>query len=458
MKEAAPPAHRYASRLARRLIVPIVVFSSAVTLCVTALELHRDYRHDMDAVEAGFGMIEEVHLRPLTRSLWATNYDDVAAQVAGIARLQNVDQVTIREGGGKILAQAGGRRSRGVVARQYQMTYPYLGRTLPIGALTVVVGLDAIHEELAKRALTVLAGNALKTLLVVGFAFYLFHWLVTRHVTAIAQYLRRLEPDKAASPLRLPRSEDHKPNELDEIASEIHQLQVRLLATLATLATSRAELEALARQLLNVHESERRAIASELHDEVGGVLTALKLNLQSLRRTGLEEEALVEGLEMVDDAIQRVRSISHDLRPSILDDLGLIPALTWYCERQALRSGIAIELSLEAMDFADNPQLETTCFRIVQESVTNALRHAAATRIQVVLERAEDGLSLKVTDDGTGFDTAAAQQSGLAGESNGVLGMTRRVKLLGGRLSIESARGAGTRVHAEFLRFDPAFA
>ena len=161
---------------------------------------------------------------------------------------------------------------------------------------------------------------------------------------------------------------------------------------------------------------------------------------------------------MVQETLDEVRRISMDLRPSILDDLGLIPALTWYCERQALRSGIAIELSLEAMDFADNPQLETTCFRIVQESVTNALRHAAATRIQVVLERAEDGLSLKVTDDGTGFDTAAAQQSGLAGESNGVLGMTRRVKLLGGRLSIESARGAGTRVHAEFLRFDPAFA
>jgi len=182
------------------------------------------------------------------------------------------------------------------------------------------------------------------------------------------------------------------------------------------------------------------------------------LKIAATSDPGELEQDIARTQQLVEHSVRIIHQFARELRPAVLDDLGLIPALTWYCERQALRSGIAIELSLEAMDFADNPQLETTCFRIVQESVTNALRHAAATRIQVVLERAEDGLSLKVTDDGTGFDTAAAQQSGLAGESNGVLGMTRRVKLLGGRLSIESARGAGTRVHAEFLRFDPAFA
>src|SRR6185503_7947992 len=256
---------------------------------LTTLELYEEYRHDMSGVETGFRMIEEVHVEPLTRSLWATNYDDMAAQVAGIARLPHVDRVTIREGGGKVLTQAGGRTSRSVIERQYGMNHRYLDRTRQIGVMTVVVGLDAIHGVLAQRAFTLLAGNALKTFLVVGFAFYLFHRRVSRHVGAIAEYMRDLKMDGSASSLRLSRAVDHKPDELDEIVTAIHQLHRNLLSTLTTLRGSQADLEALARQLLNVHESERRAIASELHDDVGGMLTALKLSLQSLRRAGLDD-------------------------------------------------------------------------------------------------------------------------------------------------------------------------
>jgi two-component system sensor histidine kinase UhpB len=222
-----------------------------------------------------------------------------------------------------------------------------------------------------------------------------------------------------------------------------------------------ARRDALSRRLLEVQETERRSIARELHDEVGGVLTAVKLNLQSLRRTrggDPREAALADGLALVDGAIQAVRSLSLDLRPAVLDDLGLIPALKWYCERQALRAGIPIDLALDAIDLKLAPQLESACFRIVQEAVTNALRHAKAGRMQVALRRDNGSFVMEITDDGSGYDVAAARQRGLAGQSSGLLGMEERAILLGGRLSIDSAPGAGTRVRAVFALPEGGFA
>jgi len=226
------------------------------------------------------------------------------------------------------------------------------------------------------------------------------------------------------------------------------------------LRESSATLEALTRRLLEVQETERRTLARELHDEVGGVLTAVKLNLQSLRRMpagASGEAAIADGLALVDGAIQAVRSLSLELRPAVLDDLGLIPALKWYCERQAQRAGIPIELALAAIDLKSVPQLEGVCFRIVQEALTNALRHTHARRIQVALRRDDGRFVLEVADDGGGFDVAAARKRGLAGESSGLLGMEERVKLLGGRFDIDSAPGAGTRITVVFAMPEGGF-
>lgn len=227
------------------------------------------------------------------------------------------------------------------------------------------------------------------------------------------------------------------------------------------LAESRTRLEALTRRLLEVQESERRLIARELHDEVGGVLTAVKLNLQALRRThktAQSETILTDGLALVDGAIQTVRSLSLDLRPAMLDDLGLIPTLKWYCERQAQRAGVTVALAFDAIDLKAAPQLESACFRIVQEALTNALRHAGAQHIQVALQRNDGHLAIEISDDGSGFDPEAAKKRVLAGESSGLLGMTERVELLGGHFVIASAPGAGTRVRAEFTMPEEGFA
>jgi len=236
----------------------------------------------------------------------------------------------------------------------------------------------------------------------------------------------------------------------------VADITVRKLSERA-LRESQRRLQILTRRLLEAQETERRSVARELHDEVGGVLTAVKLNLLSLRagRRGKPgEAALSDGLALVDGAIQSVRSLSLGLRPHVLDDLGLIPALKWYCESQAKRSGVAIELGLDAVDLKTAPELESACFRIVQEAVSNALRHAGARHIRITLRLHEHRVTLEVADDGGGFEVAAARP----GAGAGLLGMEERALLLGGRLSIDSVPGAGTRVRVRFSLPESVFA
>src|SRR5262249_21174287 len=196
-------------------------------------------------------------------------------------------------------------------------------------------------------------------------------------------------------------------------------------------------------------EAVSRHSASEPHDGVGQALPAVKINLQMLRR--LDDRAAAAGrlddsLGMVDRILQGVRRLSLDLRPSLLDDLGLPAALRWYVGAQAQRAGLADEVIAGAVPSDLPSALATTCFRIVQEAVTNVVRHARATRVTVTLDSENGTVHLVVRDDGVGFDVGAARRRALGGESLGLLGLEERVELAGGRVAIESAPGRGTAV------------
>jgi signal transduction histidine kinase len=212
-------------------------------------------------------------------------------------------------------------------------------------------------------------------------------------------------------------------------------------------------LHALSSRMLEIQEQERRQLARELHDEIGQVLTAVKIDLQTqLLRIGAEPdgEGIEGSIKLVDGALNRVRSLSLDLRPSQLDDLGLQPALRWYLDRQARSSGLAVEFKADLPPARLDPGVETACFRIAQEAMTNVLRHAGASRVRVDL-RARDGeIELVVEDDGRGFNVPAAQARAASGESLGLLGMEERAELAGGRIKMLSAPGKGTRIEARF--------
>ena len=208
------------------------------------------------------------------------------------------------------------------------------------------------------------------------------------------------------------------------------------------LARRARQQEALSRKLIAAQEAERRAVARELHDDFGQVLTALKLNLQRRERDVSESIALVDG------AIARMRELATDLRPPLLDEFGLEAALRWYVEREAKRAGIAFRLSLAHLDERPPIAVETTCFRLAQEALTNVIRHAQARVVDVELSEATGTLQLVVRDDGQGFDVAAARRRATQGGSQGLLSMQERVALAGGELEIESAPGKGTAVRA----------
>ena len=192
-------------------------------------------------------------------------------------------------------------------------------------------------------------------------------------------------------------------------------------------------------------EEERRFIAHELHDELGQMLTVVKLRLGG---SGPQTAAATaETIALVDEMIGRVRKISGDLRPPLLDEVGLFPALRAYVAAQSALSGVPIEIETEETDGTRlDPAREIACFRVVQESLTNALRHAAPRRIRVRAVRGADSLSLSIIDDGGGFDTATLAAP--AGHL-GVVGMQERIRARGGRLKIDSRPGAGTTVDVE---------
>src|SRR5262249_13067992 len=139
-----------------------------------------------------------------------------------------------------------------------------------------------------------------------------------------------------------------------------------------------------------------------------------------------------------------VRNLSLDLRPSLLDDLGLPAALRWYLDRQSKRAGFAVTFSADPPDIRAAANLETACFRVAQEALTNIVRHAAARNVRVELRRQDNELQLKIHDDGCGFDVAAAKERAVRGGSLGLLGMQERVLLIGGRIDIDSSTGLGT--------------
>jgi len=218
-------------------------------------------------------------------------------------------------------------------------------------------------------------------------------------------------------------------------------------------------LHILSRKLLNAQEAERRRIARELHDEVGQNLTAVKLQLQELLLAGdaaVPRPGMEACIATVDQLLEQVRTLSVDLRPSLLDDLGLVAALRSYVARQARLAKLTAKVSAGELGPLTDPELETACFRLAQETLTNVIRHAGAKTVRIDLRRLDNDLHVIIRDDGSGFDVSEAHARAARGDSLGLLGMQERVALLGGRFRIRSAPGRGTTVHASFPVFAPA--
>lgn len=238
------------------------------------------------------------------------------------------------------------------------------------------------------------------------------------------------------------------PGESGEIASAIASFH-----DVTESRQARDALRGLSQRLLAAQEEERRKISLDLHDDLGQVLTALKLSLASLAQgPGGESlrDAVGQALGMLDGALDRARALSLHLRPPMLDQLGLGPTLRWYLDDALRDSTLAPSVSISLADAELPGELASACFRVAQEAVTNALRHAEARRLWLRVDVRKGVLRLHVRDDGRGFDVESARAAAAAGRSLGLVGMQERVALAGGNLAVRSRPGAGTRVVARF--------
>jgi len=209
------------------------------------------------------------------------------------------------------------------------------------------------------------------------------------------------------------------------------------------------ELRRLSQQLVHAQEEERKALSHELHDEVGQTLTALRIELGNLDEAGelsagRSKERLAETKQLAEQALRTVRDMAMGLRPAMLDELGLIPALQWQGREHSRRTGIPVSLEVEG-GVDELPEEYRTCvYRVVQEALTNIAKHASARKILIGIAARRDVLSISVKDDGVGFDTQAPSRGGL-----GLLGMAERVKKLGGNLEVISQPGMGSSILAQ---------
>ncbi|MFM9966187.1 MAG: PAS domain-containing protein [Planctomycetaceae bacterium] len=222
--------------------------------------------------------------------------------------------------------------------------------------------------------------------------------------------------------------------------------------TSAELLASRERLAALTRQLITAQENERRQVARELHDEIGQVLTAVSWNLHHLKSVcGSETHAELDaGLSLIDRAQTQVRDLSLNLRPPVLDLLGLEAAVRECVEQHRKLTGCDVQLELH-LESRLSPELEITCFRVIQSALTNIARHARASQVSVSIRQTDLEVDLTVSDNGVGLDIDSVLQGLEQKESFGILAMQERVQLVGGKLRIDSASapGVGTsiRVH-----------
>jgi signal transduction histidine kinase len=229
----------------------------------------------------------------------------------------------------------------------------------------------------------------------------------------------------------------------------VGRLETRVRAQQLRDAQLQADLHRLSSRLMLVREDERRSIARELHDEIGQMLTAAKVELAVIVRpmesAGASPRLLDDVRRIVDSALHAVRDLSRLLHPVVLDDLGLVAAIEWQASAFRRRSGTEVTVELRGLDERLPRDVETTAYRIVQEALNNVARHAGAARCSVRLERLGDRLVVAVEDDGVGFEVAALR----AGAGLGLVSMRERAAQVGGSLVCEGRPGLGVRVVAE---------
>ncbi|MEW6141762.1 MAG: ATP-binding protein [Chloroflexota bacterium] len=302
------------------------------------------------------------------------------------------------------------------------------------------------------------------SILVVGL---IFTWglarSIVRPVVQLTDSARKIAAGRFNDPVPVPGE-----GELGELARNFDIMRQQLRASLERIQQWNWELEQTVRErtreleeahamegellhrVITAQEDERRRIARELHDETSQALTALVVSLDTASMTVNLDEKLKSRLAFMKSVtvglLDSVRQMIYDLRPALLDDLGLVPALKWYAEQRLKPLGVRVRVESSGSDQRLPPQVETSLFRVVQEAITNIAKHAEAENVVLSIECGTSEVAVDVEDDGKGFDPLEVAKPSEKGQGLGLLGMKERVSLLNGKFSIDSRPGGGTAI------------
>jgi two-component system sensor histidine kinase UhpB len=265
-------------------------------------------------------------------------------------------------------------------------------------------------------------------------------WMLQRRFRPLERLIDQIEAIDPAEPAQFELRRSDPVEEVDRLASSFHGLLQRI----------EEERRRSGQLAMRAQEEERRRLARDLHDEVNQALTAILLRLEALAHDTPAERApeVAELKRLVNQAMDELLNLARQLRPSALDDHGLVPAVETQLKRFSARTGIEVRLGTRGDPDTLAEVVQTAIYRVAQEALTNVTRHAGATVVEMDLEEDEGGAELRVRDDGSGFDPSVAARTSSDGPSGGLglIGMAERARLVGGELDVRSAPEGGTTI------------
>lgn len=325
------------------------------------------------------------------------------------------------------------------------LRFPILYRVLIGNSFVIICG--AIVGTFLTRHLT-LVGNVNLILLFSFFGILLTilvnYWIIKTALSPLPELgnaLEQVESGQTSLPDPLLKYED----------PEIHRLVVAINTMLIRLENRTLELQAISERAILAQEEERVRIARGLHDETAQSISMLIIHLEQIERLLPEgdpalRQRVVDVRQLATRLLEDLRKVIWNLRPSILDDLGLIPAIRWYARTNLSDLGVQVKFATNNETIRLPQHIETMLFRITQEAVSNILRHAEAREVDIWLGQENEAVILEIRDDGRGFDVEQISGQALSRKQLGLLGIHERVSLVGGQLKVDSAPGTGTRI------------
>ena len=321
-----------------------------------------------------------------------------------------------------------------------------LDRVLIGNSMVIIVG--AVGGTLLTRYLAHLSTEAnvwlilLFAVLGISLSLVVNYWIVKTTLAPMYDLIERVDRVQAG-PLKHERLPEN-------LSPNLRRLAVAINSMLDRLDERTLQMRALTERAINAHEEERKRIARQLHDDTAQSLSMLIINLERLDGVIPTDHPdvrtrLTATRELAMRTLKDLRQTAYDLRPTMLDDLGLAPAIRWYARSRLEEAGVHVRLDI-ANEAANRlpPQLETTLYRIAQEAITNIVRHAGATIVTIQLARENGQICLRIEDDGRGFDVAQTPRQAVRLQHFGLLGMRERAELVGGTVTLSSQPGHGT--------------